>query len=61
MLTGPVFNPAGDLLGILTNHFIIDQNGIKMAYIRNSSVYSNDSLYLGRIVKLRGRLVLVKY
>lgn len=61
MLTGPIFNPAGDLLGVLTNHVIIDQNGIKMAYLRNSSVYSNDSLYLGRIVKLRGRLVLVKY
>lgn len=56
-MAGPIYNTFGALVGLAEDNFILGPQGAKIAYIRSGRVYSLQNMPMGRLVKLRGRLV----
>lgn len=56
-MAGPIYNEFGAIVGLAEDHFILGPQGGKIAYIRGSHVYSLQHVSLGRLVKLRGRVI----
>lgn len=56
-MASPIYNTFGALVGLAEDNFILGPQGAKIAYIRSGRVYSLQNMPMGRLVKLRGRLV----
>lgn len=59
-MAGPIYNEFGAIVGLEEDHLIVGPQGGKIAYIRGRQVYSLQHVPLGRLVKLRGRVVWIR-